>query len=53
MQIQELDIPFPAQVNNKYGDHVDDHAGYRGLDTPPLPYVTSSGAPGSPPLGYK
>jgi hypothetical protein len=48
MRIQEPDIPFPAQVNSKYGDHTVDHAGYRGSDAPPLPHVTSRGALGSP-----
>jgi hypothetical protein len=49
MQIQEPNILFPAQVNNKYEDHVDDHAGYGGSDMPqstprtwdPLPLSTS------------
>jgi hypothetical protein len=45
--------PFPAQVNSKYKGHTKGHTGYRGLDTPPLPYTTSLGAPGDPPTGYK
>jgi hypothetical protein len=49
MQIHEPDILFPAQVNNKYDDHADDHDGYRGSDMPPIPYATNSDATGRPP----
>jgi hypothetical protein len=53
MQIQEPDTPFPAQVNSKYKGHTKGHTSYRGSDTPPLPYTTSSGAPNGRPGGYK
>jgi hypothetical protein len=52
MQIQESDIPFLAQVNNRYGDHTDGHASYEGSDALPLPYATILDASGSPPQGY-